>query len=118
MVNKKYIGDIVANLLPQYKKDNQDNTINTICTFSNKSFKLRNTNSIDNIVYTNNIKFTTTCGSGKKFKQCCLRKYKVYEVLGRIFDLNIETNKHWKEFCEKGKKEAKLKIENIEKVTE
>ena len=41
-----------------------------------------------------------------------------YEVLGRIFDLNIETNKHWKEFCEKGKKEAKLKIENIEKVTE
>ena len=71
MVNKKYVGDIVANLLPQYKKDNQDNTINTICTFSYKFFKLRNTNNIDNIVYTNNTKFSTTCGSGKKYKNCC-----------------------------------------------
>ena len=41
-----------------------------------------------------------------------------YENLEKTFDLDGETNKHWKEFCEKGKKEAKLKIENIEKVTE
>ena len=70
--------------------------------------KLKNTNRNDKC----------PCGSGKKFKQCCLRKYEVYEELGRIFDLNIEMNKQWKEFCEKGKKEAKLKIENMEKVTE
>lgn len=41
-----------------------------------------------------------------------------YENLEKTFDLDGETNKHWKEFCEKGKKEVKLKIENMEKVTE
>ena len=24
-----------------------------------------------NIIYTNNIKFSATCGSGKKYKNCC-----------------------------------------------
>ena len=54
MVNKNMLATVLPICCHNIEKDNQNNTINTICTFLYKSFKLRNTNSIDNIVYTNN----------------------------------------------------------------
>ena len=71
MVNKNMLATLLPICCHNIRKDNQNNTINTICSFLYKSFKLRNTNNIDNIVYTNNTKFSTTCGSGKKYKNCC-----------------------------------------------
>ena len=45
-----------------------NSTINTTNTDITESIKSRNTNNIINTIYT---RFVLTCGSGKKYKQCC-----------------------------------------------
>lgn len=66
---------MLATLLPiccQIKNfHNKNNTINTINNIMKKIYNHRNINSIINTISTNNIKSLCTCGSGKKYKQCC-----------------------------------------------
>lgn len=73
MVNKNMLATLLPICCQKYNKNSKNNIINTIYILHINFSKHRNINSIDNIINTDNTKFSTTCGSGKKYKNCCGR---------------------------------------------
>ena len=59
---------ICSQNISTYNKHSTINTHNTNVTLSKYYW---NTNNTDNTINTYNIDVTSSCGSGKKYKQCC-----------------------------------------------
>lgn len=63
---------------------NTNNIINTICENVLFLYFIRNISNTINIINIENTGFFRTCGSGKKYKQCCGKLHKIRERLNFI----------------------------------